>query len=270
MKTLVLVATCACMILTGPQIALAEATTVVESISGSAGDWTYTYTLTNNESLDIYHWAVWFPSNPNATSVTTGSDWRTTFSTKGYFPQQYVAEGHADHVYDSTADPFHAGTANPLVGPNSEPGFYSVYADDYMTTNAGEYWDDDSWEDLPDTEPAWDDPLWDKFWRGSKYGGDFGWTEGAGGNVATAYGISNGSTGDIIIEVSTPIAGAKSFSYNTTDYYYGINDWAKNAIYLDFEGSGTVVPEPGAVMALVGMGLIMGLAILYRRRRNGR
>jgi len=34
-------------------------------------------------------------------------------------------------------------------------------------------------------------------------------------------------------------------------------------------GVSTIIPEPGAVMALVGMGLMTGLGVLYRRRRNG-
>lgn len=32
----------------------------------------------------------------------------------------------------------------------------------------------------------------------------------------------------------------------------------------------TTIPEPGTVIALLSMGLMLGLAILYRRRRNGR
>jgi len=40
--------------------------------------------------------------------------------------------------------------------------------------------------------------------------------------------------------------------------------------FMSFDNQVTVIPEPGAVMAIVGMGLMLGLGILYRRRRNGR
>ena len=224
-------------------------TSVLESISGSPGDWTYTFTLTNDETSPIWNWAVWFPSDPQATSATASDgNWSTTLSTHGYFPEQYISEGCADHVYDSTADPFHAGTPNPLVGPSSEPGYYGLYANDYMTANTGQYWNGSSWVALPATEPGAADPLWNKFWRGSKYGYDFGWTEGSGGNVQTSYGIGFASTSQLIIGSPLLITGTKSFSFNTTDYYYSINDWDNNTVYTDFEMSGTVVPVPGAVL----------------------
>jgi len=241
-------------------------TTVVEGITGAPGDWTYTYTLVNHEADPIWQWAVWFPTDPQANSVTTGSaHWDTPFGSTGYFPQQYVAEGYMAYVYDSTADPFHAGTPNLLVGPKGEPGYYGAYANDYMTTNSGEYWDGDSWEALPATEPLPADPLWDKFLRGSKYGYDFGWTEGSGGNVQTSYGIGTGATGQIIVKASTPLAGTKSFSFNTTDYYYSITDWDNSAMYLDFEGSGTVIPEP---VTMAGLMLGIGCLARYVRRRR--
>jgi len=244
------------------------ATQVIEEITGSPGDWTYTFTLTNDEALPIYNWAVWFPSDPNAISVTASdSHWMDSLATHGFFPEQYISEGYADHVYDSTADPFHSGTPNNLAGPNGEPGFYQIFSEDYATANAGEYWDGDSWEPLPETEPLCDDPLWDKFWRGYKYGYDLGWTEGAGGNVQTAYGIPNGATSQLIVNASVLITGTKSFSFNTTEYYYSINDWAMSGpdidIYVDFEGSGTVVPEP-ATVSVLGLG---GLAVLIGRKK---
>ena len=240
------------------------ATTVVEEVTGSPGNWTYTYTLTNDESLPVFYWAIWFPSDPSATSTVSGSaDWTTTLSTHGYFPQQYISEGYADHVYDSTADPFHPGTPNPLSGPSGEPGFYGLYANDYTTANPGEYWDGDSWELLPETEPAPGDPLWDAFCRGSKYGYDFGWTEGSGGNVQTSYGVAIGSTSQLIVNVPSLITGTKTFSFNTTDYYYSIYDWENNTLYTDFEGLGTVIPEP-ATVALLGLGT---LSLLRRKRK---
>ena len=225
-------------------------TSVLESISGGSGAWTYTFTLTNDETSPIWNWSVWFPSDPQATSATASDgNWTTTLATHGYFPQQYINEvPSVDHVYDSTADPFHPGTPNTLVGPASEPGYYGLYANDYMTGNPGEYWNGTSWLALPATEPAASDPLWDKFLRGSKYGYDFGWTEGSGGNVGTSYGIGSGSTSQLIIDSPLLMPGTKSFSFNTTDYYYSIIDWDNNTIYTDFETNGTVVPIPGAVL----------------------
>ena len=249
---------------------------VVESITGSPGDWTYTYTLTNDDPAPIYNWAVWFASDPGAeTSVTTDSgNWFATPATKGYFPQQYINEGHIGHVYDSTADPFHAGTPNPLAGPNGEPGYYGAYANDYMTGNAGKYWDEGMWKDLPDTEPYWTspsdyDPLWDKFWRGAKYGYDFGWTEGSGGNVQTSYGIASGGTSQLIVQTSSLIPGQKSFSFNTTDYYYSIPDGGNDSLYVDFEASGTVVPVPGAaLLGAMGLGMVVWLKRRGSRKRE--
>ncbi len=236
-------------------IALSD-TMVVETVSGSPGDWTYTYTLTNDETLPIWNWAVWFESDPQATSVAAGDgNWTTNFSSHGYFPQQYISEGYITNVYNSTADPFHPGTPNPLAGPGGEPGFYGIFASDYTTTNAGEYWDGDSWEALPASEPGPSDSLWDAFWRGSKYGYDLGWTEGAGGNISTSYDIATGGTSQMIIKTSDLITGVKSFSFNTLDYYYSINDWDNNTIYTDFEMSGTVVPVPAAVLlSMLGLG----------------
>ena len=64
-------------------------TVVVEELTGSAGDWTYTYTLTNGEASDIWHWCVWFPSNPNSNLVTAGTaNWSATnLATHGFFPE---------------------------------------------------------------------------------------------------------------------------------------------------------------------------------------
>jgi len=242
--------------------------TVMETVMGTPGDWTYTYTLTNNGTSAIWTWGVWFPADPQATSVTVGdANWTATAAQLGYFPQQYVNEGYAQYVYDSTADPFHPGTPNPLVGPNGEPGYYSAYASDYMTSNPGQYWDGSAWQALPSTEPGYTDPLWDKFWRGSKYGYDFGWTEGTGGNVQTSYGVGPGGTSQIVVNTPNAISGVKSFSYNTTGYYYSIADWNNATVYTDFEKAGTVVPEPVSILSGV-IGLTMVRVWVGRKRRS--
>ena len=74
--------------------------------------------------------------------------------------------------------------------------------------------------------------------------------------MQTSYGVGPGSTSQLIVESSLLITGTKSFSFNTTDYYYSINDCDNDAMYMDFESSGTVVPVPGAV--LLG---VLGLSV---------
>ena len=85
-------------------------TTVVEGITGTPGDWTYTYTLTNDEALPIWQWAVWFPSNPVADTVTAGTaNWAATdLVFQGFFPAESIAAGY--DVRDSSG--------NVLAGPN--------------------------------------------------------------------------------------------------------------------------------------------------------
>ena len=241
-------------------------TTVVESITGSPGDWTYTYTLTNGETRGIWQWAVWFPSNPSADSVTAGTaNWSATDLDKlGFFPEEYTAFWGCD-VYDSSG--------NDLAGPNGEPGFYYTYASDYGSSNAGEYytgagyWDaGGSWLPLPDNEGAADAT---KVWRGTKdYGYPFdfwGW-DGSGANITTSYPIAPGGVGTLTVHSATLVTGVKSFSLNTTDYcfsFYDPNDGSDN---FDFELSGQVTPvsEPGA-LSLVGLGLV---GLVRRRRRR--
>ena len=119
----------ACLIVGATGVASA-ATTVSGGCTGSPGDWTYAFTLTNDEALAIWQWAVWFPSNPTADSVTAGTaNWDVTNpATQGFFPEEYVA-AWGDPVYDS------AGV--DLVGPNGEPGFYHTYASDFVSDNPG-------------------------------------------------------------------------------------------------------------------------------------
>jgi len=235
------------------------ATTVVEGITGSPGDWTYTFTLTNAETLPIWQWVVWFPTNPVADVVTAGtSGWAATdLATQGFFPEEYT-NFWGCHVYDSLG--------NDLAGPNGEPGFYGTWASDYTSGNPPEYWDGDSWESLPDPLPSWPDPIYDAIWRG----GDYGWN-GSGANIQTSYGIPGipvGGSGQFSVHSSAQAAvscGGKSFSFNTTDYWYSFYDPADDSDHLDFEGSGTVIPEP---LTMLGVFLGLGSVGVYIRRRR--
>ena len=235
-------------------------TTVVESISGSAGDWTYTYVLTNGESSPIYNWAVWFPSDPDADTVTALTpDWSGThLPTQGFFPKDLLDAGYT--VKDSDG--------NTLAGPNGEPGLFQTYADDFKSNNPLEYWDGDSWEPVPD--PVDPPSIWDAKWRG-KYAG---W-DGLGADILTSDGIAaTGGTGQFSVHSSAAgaVTGQKSFSFSTIDYWYsiydglGTPDMGDDVVYFDFEGSGTVtpVPEPGA-LSLVGLGLV---GLVRRKRRS--
>ena len=235
-------------------------TTVVEGITGAAGDWTYTYTLTNDEALPIWQWAVWFPSNPVADTVTAGTaNWAATdLVFQGFFPAESIAAGY--DVRDSSG--------NVLAGPNGEPGSLNTYASDFTSANAGEYWNGAAWVALPDPLPAWTDPVWDAKWRGE----DYGW-EGPGANIVTAHGIPSGGTGQFTVHSATalPVGGPKSFSFNTTDYWYsmldpqGTADLADDVLYVDFEGSGDVIPEP---VTMAGLMLGIGCLARYVRRRK--
>ena len=234
---------------------VAVATIVVESITGSPGDWTYTYTLTNQESLPIYHWAVWFPSNPNADSVTAGTaNWdATNLSTQGFFPEEYV---------DFWGEPVKDSAGNDLVGPNGEPGFYSTYASDYTSGNSAQYWDGDSWEPLPDPLPDFSDPIWDARWRGE----DYGWT-GSGANIQTGYGIPSGGTGQFSVHSTALVTGWKSYSYSTTDYWYAGSEvvGGQYVVYCDFEGSG-MIPEPSGLIVWSLLGAL-GITVGWWRHR---
>ena len=240
---------------------VASATTVVESVSGSPGNWTYTYTLTNGEAAPIWQWAVWFPSNPGADTVTAGTaNWAATDpATQGFFPEEYVA---------SWGTPVKDSLGNDLAGPNGEPGFLGTFASDFTSANLGEYWDGSAWVLLPSPIPDWPDPLWNEMWRGE----DYGWN-GDGANIQTLYGIAPGGTGQFTVHslAATAVSGPKTFSFNTTDYQYslydpqGTEDPADDVVYLDFKGAGPVVPEPVTMAGLVlGIG---GLATYLRRRR---
>ena len=233
---------------------------VVEAITGSAGDWTYTYTLTNNGSGAIYNWAVWFPSNPTADSVTAlTANWAAThLPTQGFFPKDSLDAGYI--IKDSSG--------NTLAGPNSEPGLFQTYAADFVSNNPLEYWDGDSWESVPDpVDPA---SIWDAKWRG-EYAG---W-EGSGAGILTSDGIAvGGGTGQFSVHSSDAgvVTGPKSFSFSTIDYWYSIYDglgtpeMSDDVIYQDFEGSGTVVPVPGAfVLGAMGLGMVGWL-----KRRKGK
>jgi hypothetical protein len=243
-------------------------TTVVEGITGTPGDWTYTYTLVNHEAAPIWDWAVWFPSNPGADAVTAGTaNWdATNLATHGFFPEEYTAYWGC-RVRDS------AGA--DLAGPNAEPGYFGTWAGDYGSSNPGEYYTGDgywdpagAWLPLPD-DPDNPDDVWPNVWRGTKdygYPRDFwGWT-GSGANVTTSYGIAPGATSTFTVHATGDlVAGPKSFSLNTTDYCFSFYDAYDDSDYRDFEASGTVIPEP-VTMA----GLILGIGCLarYVRRRK--
>lgn len=197
-------------------------TTVVEEITGTSGDWTYTYTIINNGDAPIWNWAVWFPTNPEADLITAGDvNWGVTdLDYQGFFPEEYTAFwGTAVYVYDGAGDPLDDDTSDEtlLVGPNWEPGFYSTYAGDFLSSKPGQYWDGDSWKGLPDPlSLPYNSPIWDYIWRGDYWG----WL-GIGADIQTAPAdpIPVGSTGCFSIHSSTLLVeGRKSFSFSTLDY----------------------------------------------------
>jgi len=109
-------------------------------------------------------------------------------------------------------------------------------------------------------ETNWADRDWDKIWLGE----DYGWN-GAGADIQTSYGIPVGGTGQFTVHstAAVPQTNLKSFSFNTIDYWYSYFDGTDD--HLDFEGSGTVVPEP---LTMMGMFLGLGSVGAYIRRRR--
>ncbi len=247
----------------------AATTTVVEGISGTTGDWTYTYTLVNQEAAPIWQWAVWFPTNPVADAVTAGTaNWdATNLDTHGFFPEEYTAFWGC-RVRDS------AGA--DLAGPNAEPGYFGTSAGDYGSSNAGQYYTGNGyWDASGEWLPLPDDPdnpnVWPNVWIGTKdynlLSDFYGWT-GSGAAITTDYGIAPGATGTFSVHARDLVTGPKSFSFNTTDYcfsFYDPSDGSDGSDYRDFEASGTVIPEPVTMAGLVlGIGALVG----YVRRRR--
>jgi len=243
MRKLLILAAIAGLILASANVSVAWRSsappTVSEEITGSTGDWTYTYTLTNHGNSDIYHWAVWFPTDPAAVprnpldSVSADTtDWVATDLTdpydKGFFPEEYTDYWNC-HVYDSSG--------NDLAGPKGEPGFYYTIVNEYYSNNPGEYWDGSAWLPLPDPMPDFPDPIYDVTWRGEY----FGW-DGSGADIQTNCAISPGGTGQLIIHSTAvdAVTGQKSFSFSTTDYCYSYYDCSDESDHFDFESSGTV------------------------------
>ncbi len=248
-RSIMTVCAVAGLILAANSLAFADVT-VFEQITGSPGDWTYTYTLTNGGAGTVYNWAVWFPSDPSAVSVTAGTaNWdATNLATQGFFPKDLLDLGY--DIRDSGG--------NTLAGPNGEPGLFQTYASDFVSANPEEYWDGDSWEPLP--SPVDPPEIWDMKWRGGYYG----W-EGAGADIQTANGILSGGTGQFSLRSSAmdAVTGMKSFSFSTIGYWYSMLDpqgtsaWGDDINYFDFEGAGTVIPAPGAVvLGWIGLGLV--------------
>jgi len=146
---------------------------------------------------------------------------------------------------------------------------YGTWAGDYGSSNAGQYytgngyWDGTgTWQPLPDNEGDADAT---KVWRGTKdYGHPFsfwGW-DGAGANITTSYGIAPAGSGTFSCHSTALITSQKSFSFSTTEYCYSFYDPHDDSDNLDFEGSGTVIPEPGTLV-LLGLG---GVGVVIRRR----
>jgi len=243
------------------------ATTVAETISGSPGDWTYSYTLTNTESRPIWYWVVWFPTDPSADGMSADPNWTATYSTMGYYPEEFKSywgsQGYPCEVYDAWPG------SNDLQGPNGENGFYGAAASDIDSSNSAEYWDGSQWLALP----AVPDPYLDEIWRGGWYG----WT-GSGANIQTSYGIPVGGTDQFSVHSSTaaPMTGAKSFSFSTTDHWLSLWDplgpanTGDDEYFVNFEGSGDVaIPEPIS-MIFFGTGIVGVFGFVSRRRKMKR
>ena len=201
------------MVLSSQAYASVEVRETVVIIDETMSTWTYT--LTNNTNDTIWNWAVWFTENPWADSVTTDADgWVcTNLATQGYFPEQYVAEWPDVEIDDITDS-----TGAPLVGPAEEPGFYQTYAGNFTSANPKEY-----------------DPKYDA-WLGAK----FGW-DGDNADIKTNVGIAPGQTGTLIVITGSNSGIAKSFSYNTTDYWYSKTCLSSEDLAVDFEAHGTVL-----------------------------
>ncbi len=223
---------------------------VTEEITGSSGDWTYTYTIHNNETLPIWTWAIWFPADLHADDIIVNFGWVDGLDVLGFFPEAFT-DYWGNPVYDEDSFPL---TTNLLEGPNGEPGCYIVSVNDCLSQNYAEYWDGTSWQPLlsPDT-------VLNNIWRGEYYG----WT-GSDADIQTGSAIPVGGTGEIIMHSSELMEVPKSFSFSTTDYWcslydpFGTSDYSDDLYYWDFEKDGATtspVPEPSALF-LLGLGII--------------
>jgi hypothetical protein len=110
--------------------------TVTQHITGSTGNWTYTYTLYNSDSKAIWWWGLWFQRDPDAVTRSNSKTGWAFSGTEGY----EGPDGEAALIY--TWDSAWNGTSGgwtTITSPNAiQPGQTNVFRFKSSTLFSGE------------------------------------------------------------------------------------------------------------------------------------